>query len=333
MPSGVGSLDPVDTALTEPDFADYEDTARRAWWAMQPRFEWEFQALNFIYELKDFRDIAKHVMRFNMSDLAYKCQKLKLRIAHAQNKLLAQSPGRRLVTGFNVGSQTLADAWLIKQFAIDPTLSDFANLAQQTAYLVETVQQQFFERGQMKNTAHYSEVVSDIQVGTHGTNNNYYLYTGTVNKTLFTATLEYFYKYTLRPWLKAAARFYGFEWSANVVWNMLPLSFVLDYVFKVDQAIGFATRDPNVELREVQYCESLFKQVTQGAHLSLSDRVVSHVVNGDVPLSGKALLTGVEGTWYIRRVCHPNKGMVLPRLCVPKPKQQLNMAALLRSLW
>lgn len=312
---------------------------RRAWWSMQPRFEGEFSALNFIYELKDFKDIARHLSKIRPSKILDTVKGLKRRLTYAQKQVAQGSTSSTLVRTANAATQTMAEVHLAKVFAVDPTIRDLTTLHGQLITLIKEKQQEFFDRGTDTQSTHYSEVIDQDSNLTNYTNNKYWHTYGSQSKVTFTATLEYRYEYKMRSWLEALKRYYGLNVNASVVWNALPFSFVLDYFLKVGQAIDFMSTDPNVELRMKQYCESLLSEATSGYSLSSDSR--NHVLinggaslkSGEVQSPAGQLIAGYQGTWYVRRVTSPNKGAALPRLSLPSSKQVTNLVALVRAMW
>jgi hypothetical protein len=313
------------------DWNDSDGAARRAWWSMQPRFEGEFQALNFIYELKDFKDIAKHMSRINLKDVRANLVGVKKKITQAKKRLQSGSAIEHSKAILDASTKVAAEAVLTKRFAIDPTVRDCITLHGQLVSLLDKVQKEFFDRGKDTQSSHYSEVLSETDTLTPGSTNSYWISFGERLVTRFTATMQYRYEYKMRDWFQALKRYYGLNLNASVVWNALPFTFVVDYFLKVGQAIDFMSTDPNVELRLMQYCESLLTQHSHGSHITGDDRA-SIYVNGAPSYAGQ-LFSGYMGSWYHRKVTHPNKGAALPRLTLPSSKQCQNLVALVRAMW
>jgi hypothetical protein len=330
MPGGLG----IGNAIVElaPSFNSSDGASRRAWWSMQPRFEGEFQALNFIYELKDFKDIAKALGKIRPGKVTSVVSSIKRQIRRLRTQLRNGSNVENATRALNLTTKTLAEVYLAKTFAYDPTIRDLATLYGQLQNLTKEVQQEFFSRGQQTQASHYSEELDSENSVTAGTYNNYWRSTGVTSSTLFTATMEYRYGYKMRSEYDALRRYYGMDLNANVVWNALPFSFVIDYVLKVDQAMSFMNIDPNVELRLMQYCESVITKRNAGVMWNRaygSNLYYTHSTSK----FGMTLLAGYEGSWYVRRVTTPNKGAALPRLTLPSSKQATNLVALLRAMW
>jgi len=316
----------------QPDWNDADGASRRAWWSMQPRFEGEFQALNFIYELKDFKDIAKHLSKFSIKNVRANLVSVKRKLDWAARRLASGNAPKQAYELVKGATGVAAEVVLTKNFAVDPTVRDVVTLHGQLAQLVQQVQQEFFDRGKDVQSSHYTEILSETQSLVPGTRNNYWKGVGTVQVVKFTATMQYLYDYKVRDWIDALKRYYGLNVNAEVVWNALPFTFLVDYFLKVGQAIGYMQTDPNVSLRQVQYCESLLSTASSGTHYLGGTGDSCALINGTAASSGR-LITGYEGTWYQRIVKNPNKGAALPRFSLPSTKQIGNIAALLRVMW
>lgn len=321
-------------AITPMHWSMCDGAQRRAWWSMQPRFEGEVDALNFLFELKDFKDLAKHAMRFNYRNISSELGKLKSWAGRQIRSSKSESVIRNLWKAFNAGTMTVAQATLIKNFAIDPTVSDCLAIHAQAGTLVDEVQQSFFERGKSVQRSYYSEQISETNNTTVGGSNYYWISTGDYSSLTFNATIEYLYDYKMRERVDALKRYYGLNVNAEVIWNMLPFSFVCDYFYKVADALRNMRTDPNVELRTMQYAESLLQRSSSGEHFNGDSRVRDFYAPD---MSGEYgqhnLLAGYESTHFLRRVTHPNKGVALPRISLPSHRQRVNLIALARVLW
>lgn len=330
---------PDDAIPPKPNWVDSVSASRRAWWSMQPRFEGEFSALNFLFELKDFKDVARHLAKLDLKRVVALAKAVKKKYRRAKKRASTSALATSRAT---VGAATdlAAAGVLTKNLMVDPTIMDLQNLHDQMLILVREAQDQFFRRGQKPQSTHYSEIIYENSTTGIATRNELWRMWGWIHKIIFTATMQYRYDYEYRSWFEALKRMYGLNWNASVVWNMLPLSFILDYVIKVGQAIDFMNIDPNVELRLMQYCESLLSKATSGTHFS-GHAKANVLINGGIggskknnyqPRTGQHI-AGYSGTWYIRKVKSPNKGAAIPRLTVPSTKQAVNLVALLRAMW
>lgn len=155
---------------------------------------------------------------------------------------------------------------------------------------------------------------------------------------VWTATAEYTYGYKLRGRLEAIAKYWGLSLTAEAVWNGLPFSFLVDYIFSVGKSLKAMRVDQNLQYTLHQYCESILG-VSQWGNFIAPDptRTGCHVVIDDTLYSSKdftkpLLTAGVTRSLYERRVLTPYWGPYLPSFKVPSSGQMLNMAALLRCL-
>jgi hypothetical protein len=201
--------------------------------------------------------------------------------------------------------------------------------------LVANVQHEFRDKGKSQNSRHYSETISDSEATTAFSGSSSFLKKGSITKDVFTATLEFKYGYKVRESMDALKRYYGLNFNAEVAWNAIPFSFLVDYFCKVGDAISNMTTDPNVVLDTHQYCESRLVTVKSGMMFNGSCATRYNwatIINGRPALNNQ-VVTGYEGTLYERRVVPPRKGVALPRLKLPSVKQATNIAALVRCMW
>lgn len=314
-------------------FGDYVDASRRAWWSMKPRFEGEVSMLNFIFELKDFRDIAKALIKTRSPALlAKKMRSFKSQLRRIDKKFISKDvpisimTKNAMTTGFSA-AKVAAHARLVNEFAIKPLISDVGRILAQAGQIVSEAQSQFQDHGNELNTSHYSEENILLDSLTDGTKNGYYFSFGSHEKQRFTATHNYTYKYKMRSESDAFKRFWGLQMNAEVIWNAIPFSFLVDYFAKVGQSIHFMTGDPNVSLLSSQYCESILTSYTSG-YTASGDSRANLTIDGLYPIVRGDLYTGHAGSSYQRRIVPPNKGSALPKLKLPNGAQGKNMAAL-----
>ena len=311
-------------------FGDYTSASRRAWWEMQPRFEGEVSMLNFIFELKDFRDLAKASLKLrSLSSISTEMRKFKQKLRRIDSKLMSKTSP--VDTCFKVGSSALsaakvgAQARLINEFALKPLISDWANILAQSGEIVRNVQKEFQKKGLSDQVRHYSETYYKTNTASHSTNAWYGW--GTKDKSVFTATLEYHYDYSMRSDSDAFLKYWGLKVTPEVIWNAIPFSFLADYFLKIGKSIHAMKTDPNVSLLKTQYCESILRTYDSG-YVTVAGPNVNLVVNGVENPSDGSCITGITGTHYKRRVTAPNRGSAIPRISLPSGRQGANMAAL-----
>lgn len=331
VPNGItipGERNPV-------SWSAFDGAQRRAWWSMQPRFESEIQMLNFIYELKDFKRLAKFLVNFKIMEMGKTLKRMRRKLraywAETRQQSVAQNAGITLAEI----TRAAAEARLVESFAIRPLINDLSAIFTTLAQTVESAQQQFADRGNLHQLSHYSEIGEDTRTLTSGSNNSCMIKTGSQQASLFTATMQYSYRYKMRKGWDLFMRGYGLEFDAEVLWNALPFTFLVDYVYQIGRAIHFMKSDPNVFLKLHQYCESILMLDTNGIFFDTTD---SKSLNLYVPCSKSAIgslvpLCGYKRERYRRRVCSPNKGVALPRIKGPSKGQIWNVVALVRCLF
>lgn len=303
---------------------DFQAARARAWHNMQPRFEGKVSMINFLYELKDFRDIVKYLFRPDNNRALKDIRKL---FNKKRPDLVPKDPTRGLAT-----------AVLVNNFAIQPLIKDLAAMLQQANIIVREAQQQFCESGSQFQKSHYSEEIHRIDSRTKYTNNNYWYAYGQLQNTIFTATLRYKYDYTMRNTIDAWMKYWGFCGSFEAWWNMIPFSFLVDYFVQIGNSIHAMEHDPHVRLTEYEYGESLRTTYRFGYSTTGDPRHHVFVLDGNVYLKargdkiGDRLYAGIQGSIYTRTPTYPYYGPATPRLKLPSTTQMLNMGALLRCL-
>lgn len=318
--------------LTAPSFERFDSASRRAWWEMKPRFESKVAMLNFLFELKDFRDIAKHMISLRSPSLVVdKMRAFRGRLRSIDRTLIRPDTPISVVsritdTGASA-AKIAAQIRLTNEFALKPLISDWTEIMALAGTLIRDAQTKFQEAGEPVQVRHYSEssVLNDTLVP--GGDNNYFYAVGLYEKEDFTATLEYKYNYILRSQSDAFLKYWGLNFTPEVIWNAVPMTFLIDYFFKFGKSLHAISVDPNVTTIALQYCESINRWYSHGMSVAGDPRTFM-VVNGTYQPPRGTPITGYTGSYYVRRVCSPNKGLPTPRLSLPTGKQGLNMLAL-----
>jgi hypothetical protein len=316
------------------NWGESQAASNRAWWTLQPRFEGDFQALNFLYELKDFKDIANAISALRPAKIVETLKRARSMINRAKREVAKGNVLQKYLATVSASTRVAAEALLVKRFAIDPTIMDLATLYNQLQSTVQDAQHRFRDKGQEMNRRHYSEEISrsDNRVIAVKGSNYYFAGWGWFQQDQFTATMEFDYMYNVRDKMAAMRKYYGLDLNAGVVWEAVPFSFLLDYFIGIQDAIDAMSQDPNVQTNLHQYCESRLKTFRSGMSYVEDGRTHAMIING-APARPDQLIIGWEGSLYERRVCAPNKGLYLPRIKVPSVKQAQNIMALVRCLW
>lgn len=354
-PTVSGSIDVVQPVT------DFRAAKSRAYYNMRPRFEGDVSMLNFLYELKDFRDIAKALpkaykgLRSAWSDAVDHCVRNKqlwsgavkdglsadrVKSTKYYNDVLRRNSRYydRVTSAVSSTSPTLlaAEAWLLNAFAIQPLLKDISSMLSQATLAAHDAQQAFKDASDSKQSSHYSEHIVHEDSGVTNTKNNYWKRSGVFRKTTYTATCKYTYDYTMRPRKDAFMRYWGLSGSLETLWNATPWSFLVDYVYTVGKSIHAMERDPNVNWHVKSWLDTTKYKHAYGVYVNGDSRAKVFVIDGEYFTPSRAhgmLLTGVEGSIYSRKVSQPMVGIAAPRLRGPSVGQWLNVAALARCFF
>lgn len=314
-----------------------ESARSRAWWNMQPRFEGRVSLLNSLFELKDFRDIGKHVMRINFRALGDEAKNLRGMVRRAEKNLgLVDSKvgdiPRLILNGLDSSTRGLAALHLTNELAIKPTMRDAIAICAQAQKTAALEQEAFQKAGGAQQRAHASETLfKDTQVKVLSTYEYMYEYLWKQHAR-FTASMMYLYSYRKLPSTAAMRKYWGLDFNAEVVWNMLPLSFVLDYIVGIADSLHAMNKDPNVDLQLMQYCESILYEREAGWFTRKDQRTCWLGVNGVFTHHGAmgVPMTGYRYSFYERRVVAPDRGPALPKVSLPSTAQARNLLALAR---
>lgn len=304
---------PVDWSLVS------SNMQAEAYHTMLPRFEGDISMINFIFEMKDFRDISTKIGRL-------------------VPRLLSDPT---LVGSMSRASKRLAEVHLLKNFAIDPLIDDTASIIQQAQNLVMDVQSQFADSGINNESRHFTRQLNQSQsTELQSTLATYTgIHFGTKYEQTFTATMEGNYGYTMRSDIEAFIQYWGLAPTAEAVWNAIPFSFLVDYIFGIGHSLNVMRHDKNVKYNISQYCESILSTGQSGwfvghsaspcyKHLLIDNQAYALTVNHIMPI----FVTGTTSSYYERVVKQPYWGPYLPTWKIPNEKQFLNMAAILRCL-
>jgi len=317
------------------------DSARsRAWASLQPRFESDFSTLNFLWELKDFKNLAKLIYGTSARGLDGNLFTYLKNVGRSsvKEKALRNLGQQRNLTAAGVErmlSKNVSSLWLQYTMAYLPLMKDIAAFSAAIACDVVTAQNKFSDAGLTKQKRHYSEYLTDNStlVSTSSVSSgSWELWKKAVVK--YTASMEYSYSYTMRSTRDAFVKYWGLTGSADNFWNAIPWSFLIDYFISIGKTLEMMQNDPNVDLRVLQYCESVLSDTSVAMHLNPQAKDM-HFIVIDGKLATK--LTPVHGfgkSEYHRTLTAPRKiGMILPKFKLPSQRQWMNIAALLRQLF
>lgn len=302
---------------------EYSSAQRRAWWHMQPRFEGEISMLNFLFELKDFRDLAKYVLK---ADKIRSFRKFGTFVRKHMHDPKFYDPTR-----------PAAAIWLSWHLNWEQLFKDCSTICAQMITLAREAEVKYKRLGTTRQKSHYSEVLYDeTDFPASGFYGGLYYNSGGHRRVVFNASMQYHYAYSMRSVTNGFQKYWGLELTADAFWNAIPFSFVADYWLRVSDSLHAMDVDPHTDLRLNEYCESILDVHTQGHHVSPDygyNKLV--IVDGDYhkPPTYPILISGAERSYFRRVRTSPNCGPALPKLHFPSGQNALTMAALVRCLF
>ena len=310
-----------------------DELRAEAYWDLRPKFEGEVSMLNFIYELKDFRDIAKLLSLNSNKNPLYRL---------LSTDITKALPRRLDWSLLSTPTKRLAEGHLINAFAIQPLISDLTAIFQQLHQMVDDAQAKFKESG-AGTTRRWSKKLDPVaNLTALSPQNGYKEHIGSSRASTFTAVAKMKYKYTPRSKFDAFCTYWGLVPTAEAVWNALPFSFLVDYFISVGKSLNRMRTDPNLSDYSInEYSESLLTSYTNGRYLSIAEVTEIGNVNMGLVIEEKyyldphapVLIDGWEVSHYTRWLdAKPYCGPALPKLLAPKTSQWINMAALARCM-
>jgi hypothetical protein len=306
---------------------DIRPAQSRAWHNMQPRFEGKISMLNFIWELKDFKGLARSAMSL--------IDRMRLGTAFSYHRM--EKLKKHLLSSVKDPTLPASEGILELNLNIRPLVKDLANIFQQLNIIASEAQALFAQQGESNQTSHYSETLYRDRTANHMS--PYYVnwaMLGQQKLVKFSATLQYKYEYLNRNPVAAWMKYWGLSGSFETFWNALPFSFLADYFVNVGKSIHAMEHDPNVNLTSYVYGESI-KTSYQYGIFTFNDPLLKGLVIDNTIISGldvgDHMISGTEGSIYRRYVTEPYIGPVSMRYKLPSARQSLNMVALTRCLF
>lgn len=307
--------------------SDTSFASARAWNTMQPRFESDANLVVTLAEMPEMVALSSLFKAEGTKRLSAQYATLTKSLKIPQ---LIRTAPKLALSGL---SKVMADQWLWVSLAIMPTLSDLATIADTLSQNVDTAQNEFATRGD-GNTQHYTETLYESDSLTPGLGNKFYRLSGSRSKVTFTASMNYGYKYRMRNHVDALRKYLGGDITVAAMYELVPLSFLLDYFFTLGSAIDAMERDPNVsDLRVFNYSESVLSTITVGNFSDTSARNVAlPIINGEIDKVRRGIkpIAGCTSSLYRRVLTTPNKGTYIPKFKSPSTKQAWTSLAVLR---
>lgn len=334
---------PLGNMLTLQEDFDLQHARSRAWWTMQPRFEGEVSMLNFLFELKDFKDIIKFISKDNgrvWSTFCKKAKQISQQFQPHHRKKVRDAGGDKLpITQISDTFNDVASLWLLKSLMLDPLIMDLTSIVAQAAVSARELQNEFKRDGSVVQKTHYSEMLYENRVIDYTyaeSSSTFWAEHYRQSTAKFTATMQYTYDYKMRSAKEAFIKYWGLNGSVSAFWNAIPFSFLVDYVVGIGNAIHAMEIDPNVDLRVVQYCDSVLSQTYHAYGYRKSSRTHAFIYTPGEAMYDEAEglypLSGALESLYVRTRREPVKGFYLPLLKTMSDKQWKNASALAKLL-
>jgi hypothetical protein len=221
---------------------------------------------------------------------------------------------------------------LLNNLAIQPLLSDIGNLIIAAQTTAVKARDSFISMGQEPFTAHYTEVLDqDYSVGPYSTYNN--VVKGYGSKVIFTASMQRTYDARPLSAFKTFMQYYGLNLTYEALWNLLPFSFLADYVLKIGKSIRAMELDPNVDLTVLTYYESVLRESQWGMFVHHPKGYITFGGDNKINTSTPHFVSGLRNSHYDRYRAEPNYGPALPKFAKYRDKALLNTVALARCVF
>jgi hypothetical protein len=284
-----------------------KDFSSRAYWTMLPRFRDQYQLLQQICELRDFKEGAASVVKLFrefQDDFGHGVKSLK--------KLKDIGPG---------------DYWLTYALAVRPTVGAIIEALKHCLKTVESEQLRFGLLGASRS--HYREILFN-KVHSEGTWSIYYPWRQLrrVENLSRNSTMIATYDYEMRNAFQRVMSYWGMEGSYGLIWELTTLSFLWDYWIKIGNAISMMETDKNVAIKSIVMSESTLYSHTSGLHKVNK----GYMCWDDSKVGPNGLQTGIFESLYRRAPVIPVRALALPRLSLPTGYQGVTTACIAFSM-
>lgn len=276
-----GAYMPLD-ASTPPDISISDEMRRRAWQGIYPTLQDGFSLAQFIAEARDLLDIIATIRR-------------------------VRTRSRQLsgVISPSDASKSLAELILMYSFGIAPLLSDLNSIRDRWGK-TRKIYDKFVQQGKKVSPYHYTE-----NIPCSGVETTYATYVRVLHehKATFHATAWLSYNYEGRYDFDAWSRVWGLRINPKLIWDLIPFSFVVDWVLGISDFLDQCDNDPRIQVQIHAYCESL-KLESEARTQWWIDPDSYKQPGYEVGAEGSA--GTCRKTSYRRYVGQPSIGMALP---------------------
>ena len=208
-----------------------------AWASLKPQLNDGFSLANFVFELRDIRDLVRTIPRL-----------------------------RRYLANTNTsgwGSKPLAEVILAYSFGLLPLISDLKGIIDNILNADKAINK-FLSDGKRLESYHFSKELGfheDVTYVTSGI-------VKTTYKAVYHATLRCKYDYKVDN--STFCRLAGCRITPEVLWNAVPWTFVVDWIYKVGDFLAQFDNDPGLTVHINDYCDSI--KIVSQTSFELSER-------------------------------------------------------------
>jgi hypothetical protein len=205
----------------------YEQFVRRAYQNIRPKFKGEVSLPNFLFELKDLKRILPS--RARISELAKSLARINQNPFTKRFRRAAKEAGNEV-------TNEVAGQYLSANFGYLPLISDVFKLVGDIQHFNQRLDT-FILYGKKPQVGHYTEVVPRAELDQLEEWSNWFekgWHKDSVSDVKWTCTIKYGYQ-VLIPKLNIPnvfIKYLGFRRNPRVLWDALPFSFVIDWIFR-----------------------------------------------------------------------------------------------------
>lgn len=254
---------------------DFETKCQDGLKAMLPGIKSELSLLNSIYELKDFKTLPTQLSRVFTT-----LKSLASWIASPQAGKTLKQLAKMRTAYLREGSKTVADAYLLNEFALSPLLNEITILQKILKSLAKQLKKLLENEGKVRRSYYVRElddliITNEESIWRNTSNSSCYdgdRFTRIVSLPAGLPTFRCYmeYKYHLSAYQRAYSGImslldvFGINLNPQIIWNAIPWSFAIDWVFRVNGWLGqFANGNmrPTTHIRRFGYSVELTRNV------------------------------------------------------------------------
>lgn len=293
--------------------------------SMLPNIKSELSLLNSLYELKDFKSLFAMIpklrsLEYKLADVARNFYEALRKNADARKRLKRDQPIGKAIRFMS------GDVYLQWKFNISPLISDVCGIFTALSKYEKRINDLITRSGRPQRM-HYvyrwqehpesrTDTSGSVWPGDIGSLAPYFLCHALVRDTRtepaeFHAEMEYSFNYTSyqveHARLLALLDYFGVNLNPAIIWNAIPWSFVVDWVFSVGKYLDqFKTQNMEPKINIRRYLWSIKRKRVITVFVNFED---SHHPELSVPTGRRRLPTVYESS-YRRKVELPTMSSI-----------------------